>query len=102
MIHRPFDRILASRMLAKVVEYIDEHCTTTAANPPAVGIGQVSGEMRMTPLEDIMRMVDETVQRPREQWWMRLRPIARMMAHPLPHPQTPAEEASITYAQREH
>jgi 6-phosphofructokinase 1 len=99
---RPFDRILASRMLAKVVDYIDEHCTITAANPLAVGIGQVSDEMRMTPLEDIMHMVDETVQRPREQWWMRLRPIARMMAHPLPHPQTPAEEASITYAQREH
>jgi 6-phosphofructokinase 1 len=49
-------------------------------NPPAFGIGNVSGELRMTPLDEVMRMADEEFERPREQWWMRLRPVARMMA----------------------
>lgn len=78
---QPFDRILATRMLARTVEYIDEKCGVRMPDPPAIGIGHVAGEMRMTPLEEIMRMADERLQRPREQWWMRLRPIARMMAH---------------------
>jgi 6-phosphofructokinase 1 len=76
----PFDRILASRMLAKVVEYIDERCMVKDPNPPAFGMGNVSGELRMTPLDEVMRMADEEFERPREQWWMRLRPVARMMA----------------------
>ena len=83
---KPFDRILASRMLARVVEYIDEHCTEKDLDPPAVGIGHVAGELKMTPLEDVMRMADDKLQRPREQWWMRLRPVARMMAHHAPPP----------------
>jgi 6-phosphofructokinase 1 len=97
---QPFDRILASRMLAKVVEYIDEHCTVKQSNPPAIGIGHVSGELRMTPLEDVMRMADETLQRPRDQWWMRLRPVARMMAHLLPQAAPIiAEELPVTLTQ---
>lgn len=80
----PFDRILASRMLAEVVEYIEAHCGVKESNPPALGIGQVAGEMRMTPLEDVMRMADEVLLRPREQWWMGLRPVARMMARQAP------------------
>jgi 6-phosphofructokinase 1 len=80
----PFDRILASRMLAKAVEYIDEHGVGREPNPPAYGLGQVSGDLRMTSLDELMRMADEDLQRPYDQWWMRLRPVARMMAHRLP------------------
>lgn len=79
---QPFDRILSTRMLARVVEYIDERCGVRQNDPPALGIGHVDGQLRMTPLEDIMRQADERLQRPHEQWWLRLRPIARMMAHP--------------------
>jgi 6-phosphofructokinase 1 len=82
---QPFDRILASRMMAKVIEYIDDHCKVKESNPPAYGIGHIAGEMRMTPLEEVMRMSDEKLQRPREQWWLRLRPIAHLMAHLMPH-----------------
>jgi 6-phosphofructokinase 1 len=80
----PFDRILAARMLANAVDFIDEHCMSNDGNPPAVSIGHVAGDLRITPLEDVMRMADERLQRPREQWWMRLRPVARMMAHMTP------------------
>jgi 6-phosphofructokinase 1 len=76
-----FDRILASRMLARVIDYIDEHCTDRDPNPPAFAIGHVSGDLRMTHLDEVMRMADERFQRPYDQWWLRLRPVARMMAH---------------------
>lgn len=78
---KPFDRILAARMIARAVEYIDEHCATPQNDKPAIALGQVSGEMRNTPLEDVMRMADMEYQRPRQQWWMQLRPVARMMSH---------------------
>lgn len=78
---QPFDRILAARMLAKAVEYIDENCMEKQPNPPAVSIGHVAGELKLTPLDEVMRMADDRFQRPHEQWWMALRPVARMMAH---------------------
>jgi 6-phosphofructokinase 1 len=81
---QPFDRILASRMLAKAVEYIDEKCMVKEVHPPAFGLGQVAGDLRMTSLEEIMRMGDDEFQRPYDQWWMQLRPVARMMAHLTP------------------
>jgi 6-phosphofructokinase 1 len=80
----PFDRILAARMLARAVEFIDDQRGATQFDPPAVGIGHVNGELRLTPLHEVMRMADEEWHRPRDQWWMRLRPVARMMAHLFP------------------
>jgi 6-phosphofructokinase 1 len=77
---KPFDRILAARMMARAIEYLDEHCATPQNDKPAISLGQVSGEMQVTPLEDVMRMADMENQRPRQQWWMRLRPVARMMS----------------------
>ena len=81
---QPFDRILAARMAARAVEYIEESLigeeATLEGSPVAVGLGQVSGELRVTPLEDIMRMSDTQVPRPKQQWWMNLRPVARMMS----------------------
>ena len=35
-------------------------------------------------LEDFPRMVDSDYQRPKEQWWLELRPIAKVMAKPGP------------------
>jgi 6-phosphofructokinase 1 len=80
----PFDRILAARMMARAVEFIDEHCGSKQLDPPAISFGHVDGELRMTPIEDVMRMADPLWHRPRVQWWMRLRPVARMMAHYRP------------------
>lgn len=78
---KPFDRILATRMMARAIEYLDERCATSQNDLPAIALGQVSGEMQLTPLEDVMRMADMEYHRPRQQAWMRLRPMARMMSH---------------------
>ena len=81
---QPFDRILAARMATRAVEYIEQTLIggepAPDGLPVAAGLGQLGGELRVTPLEDIMRMSDEKVQRPRQQWWMNLRPVARMMS----------------------
>ena len=77
----PFDRILAARMVAGAVEFLDEQYDPKETEPPALSLGYVGSELRMTGLEEVMRMANTRLQRPREQWWMRLRPVARMMAY---------------------
>jgi 6-phosphofructokinase 1 len=76
----PFDRILATRMIDRAVKVIEEYCLHPDGDPPAVSIGQVRGEFRYTPLDEVMRKADERFQRPKQQWWMNLRPIARLMS----------------------
>jgi 6-phosphofructokinase 1 len=77
---QPFDRILAARMATRAVEFIEQSIEKGQGETAAAGLGQVAGELRVTPLDEIMRMSDEKLQRPKQQWWMRLRPVARMMA----------------------
>jgi 6-phosphofructokinase 1 len=38
-----------------------------------------------TDLRDLPRLLEEDAFRPRDQWWLELRPIARIMAQPGPH-----------------
>jgi 6-phosphofructokinase 1 len=75
----PFDRILAARMASRAVDFI-EQTAPGEADPPAVALGMVSGDLRFTPLDDVVRMSNAQFQRPKDQWWMNLRPIARMMS----------------------
>ncbi|MCC6169885.1 MAG: 6-phosphofructokinase [Caldilineaceae bacterium] len=91
---QPFDRILATRMASRAVEFIDQVCSQPEAEAPAVCIGHVGGELRFTPLDDVIRMSDERFQRPKQQWWMNLRPIARMMAR-----QEVAAQAAVEVAE---
>ena len=48
-----------------------------------------------TPLYDVSRIFDEENQRPKEQWWMRLQPLARMLAQPS------AEQTATTVSEAE-
>jgi 6-phosphofructokinase 1 len=84
----PFDRIMATRMAAYAIDYIEEQfelqTDSSYAEVGAVCIGLVSGDVTLTPLYEIPRLTDERFQRPRRQWWMELRPIARMLAQPGP------------------
>ncbi len=91
----PFDRIMAARMAAHAIEYIQEQVdletTNSSAEIGAAGMGLMHGDVTFTPLYDIPRLVDEKFQRPRRQWWMELRPIARMLAQPAPEFYQPEE-----------
>ena len=50
----------------------------------AVCLGIQEGDVRATPLYMVPRLMDAELQRPHEQWWMELRPVARMLAQPGP------------------
>jgi 6-phosphofructokinase 1 len=78
----PFDRILATRFAAKSIDYLEEQIT--APEYTSACIGQVEGKIKFTSLFEVPRLLDISHARPKKQWWMRLRQIARVMAQPEP------------------
>jgi 6-phosphofructokinase 1 len=74
----PFDRIQATRLAARCIDYLKEHAQDDPA--PVSCIGLVQGRVRFTSLENFPTLVNEKLQRPREQWWLRLRTIMDAMA----------------------
>ncbi len=79
----PFDRNLASRMAADCIEYLEQQAD--AEEPQGAVVGLLGSAMAFTLLEDIPRLMDRKERRPRDQWWMALRPIARILAQPRPY-----------------
>jgi 6-phosphofructokinase 1 len=78
----PFDRILATRLAKRCVErLIDE---AEAGTDAALAIGLNDGTVEFCELETLRRQVNSEYQRPKSQWWMDLRPIARVLAQPGP------------------
>jgi len=78
----PFDRILATRFAAKSIAYLEQQIKEEEYTSACVG--QVGGQIRFTDLRDVPRMLDIAHARPKKQWWMGLREIARVMAQPEP------------------
>ena len=86
----PFDRILATRLAAKCITYLEKQITSP--EPESACIGLVRGAFRFTDLRDLPRLQDLEHGRPRTQWWLSLRPIARAMAQPAPNSRETAEQ----------
>ncbi len=78
----PFDRIQATRLAARCVDFLIEEAGKTS--PAGAFIGMQGGQVQFSSLEDLPRMVDAAYGRPKEQWWLELRPIARLLAQPAP------------------
>ncbi|MFN8450404.1 MAG: 6-phosphofructokinase [Anaerolineae bacterium] len=78
----PFDRIQATRLAARCIEFLIENAQ--AETPASAFIGIESGGIQIHGIEDMARMVDPVNQRPKKQWWLDLRPIARVLAQPAP------------------
>jgi 6-phosphofructokinase 1 len=78
----PFDRIQATRLAARCIEFLTEEAGE--ASPAVAAIGLQGGRLEFTHLRDLPRMVEKDHQRPREQWWLELRPVAKIMAQPGP------------------
>ncbi|MEZ4634123.1 MAG: 6-phosphofructokinase [Caldilineaceae bacterium] len=78
----PFDRIMATRMSANAVDFLDNALNKDDEDKAAVCMGMTQGQMRFTPLYEVSRMMDMDHHRPKRQWWMDLRPIVRILAHP--------------------
>ncbi|MDQ3250277.1 MAG: 6-phosphofructokinase, partial [Chloroflexota bacterium] len=78
----PFDRITATRMANAAIHFMQDACTHPAGEAVAACYGMIDDQSKWTPLYDIARHYDEEFQRPKQQWWMNLRPIVRMLAQP--------------------
>ncbi|MCQ3933183.1 MAG: 6-phosphofructokinase [Chloroflexi bacterium] len=81
----PFDRIQATRLAARCVEFLIENANS--ATPAGAFIGLESGGIRIHNIEEMPQLMDETYQRPKKQWWLDLLPISRMLAQPAPEPE---------------
>jgi 6-phosphofructokinase 1 len=82
----PFDRILATRLAAIGIEFLATEARNTT--PAGVFVGLQAGQVQFHNMEDLPRMIDPNHQRPKEQWWLEVRPIAKVLAQPAPHAET--------------
>jgi 6-phosphofructokinase 1 len=78
----PFDRIHATRLADLCIEFLIAEAQKTS--PAAAFIGLQDGQVQFHNLEDLPRMIDSTFPRPKEQWWMNVRSIAKVLAQPGP------------------
>jgi 6-phosphofructokinase 1 len=78
----PFDRIQASRLAVRCIERLVEQAGDVS--PSAAFIGLHAGHVQFHDMKELPELVDERFQRPRQQWWMEVRPIARILAQPDP------------------
>ena len=73
----PFDRIQATRLTARCIEYLAEQLES--GTRASAMIGFQSGRLQFTDLTSYPTLIQTEVQRPREQRWMAQRPLARIM-----------------------
>jgi 6-phosphofructokinase 1 len=72
----PFDRNIASRLTTRG---IDELINLAVNQKNDCGfLGMTSGQIKLTDLFEFPRMIDARYQRPKEQWWLKLREIAEV------------------------
>jgi len=74
----PFDRIQATRLASHAIDYLAAQAQANSAEGGLIGLR--GGKILTTNLADLPRLTDPKAQRPREQWWLRLRPIATIMS----------------------
>ncbi len=81
----PFDRIQATRLAARSIDFLIEHAIK--GDPAGAFIGTERGRISINQLDNYHRMIDKEYKRPKEEWWLELRPIARVLAQSGPQMQ---------------
>jgi len=79
----PFDRVQASRLATRCIDFLIREAENN--EPQGTCIGLIGGKVTFTSLQDYPRLVDKHLGRPKNQWWMSLRDIAKILAQPGPH-----------------
>jgi 6-phosphofructokinase 1 len=78
----PFDRIQATRFATSCIEYLID--LSENGSKKCAFIGLVGKEFKFHILDDFPRSIDESLLRPKDQWWMDQQEIAKIMAQPGP------------------
>jgi 6-phosphofructokinase 1 len=78
----PFDRIQGTRLAVRSINYLVDRLES--GDHQHVFIGLEGGKIQFTNMEDYTRLEDWDYGRPKKQWWLDIRPIARVLAQPGP------------------
>lgn len=78
----PFDRIQATRFASMCIDYLIREANNDSTAVKYIGFA--GGKIQYNNFEDFHRMVDIDHQRPKFQWWLDLRSIAKLLAQPHP------------------
>jgi 6-phosphofructokinase 1 len=78
----PFDRIMATRLATRCIDYLIEKVQIGSSD--SAFIGQLGKEIKFQDLQDFDRMIVADKHRPKDQWWLGLQPIAKILAQPGP------------------
>jgi 6-phosphofructokinase 1 len=78
----PFDRVQGTRLAIRSIDFLLDQLV--GGDSRHVFIGLEGGKVQITGMEDYPRVADREYGRPKSQWWMDLRPIARVLAQPGP------------------
>jgi len=78
----PFDRIQATRLASRCIDYLIDQVAKNSSDSAFIGLQ--GSDIKFNNLDEFDHMVDLKMQRPKEQWWMELRPIAKFLAQPGP------------------
>ena len=73
----PFDRVQATRLTARCIEYLAEQLESGSRSSAMIGFQ--SGRLQFTDLTSYPNLIEEKAQRPREQRWMTQLPLAQIM-----------------------
>ncbi|MBK8120546.1 MAG: 6-phosphofructokinase [Sulfuritalea sp.] len=76
----PFDRVLATRLAAHCIDFLTGELQRGSATGAYIGL--VEGKVTISPLKQMLDVVDLDHRRPLEQWWLDLRPVMQAMARP--------------------
>ncbi|MCP4422130.1 MAG: 6-phosphofructokinase [Chloroflexi bacterium] len=75
----PFDRVLATRLAANCINFLEKQMNQKHQESACIGLQ--NGSIKYTELFNMSRLMDKENRRPKHQWWLKLRPIARTMAN---------------------
>ncbi len=78
----PFDRIFATRLASRCINFVGD--TFDSDEVTAVCIGQIEGRIETLEMDRVPRKLDDKHMRPKKQWWMKMRELARIMAQSEP------------------
>ncbi|XP_045448341.1 ATP-dependent 6-phosphofructokinase [Melitaea cinxia] len=78
----PFDRNMGTKMAAKCLHWLVENIQKGPATGPdsACLLGVVKRQYKFTPLEELKSQTNFAQRIPKQQWWMKLRPLLRILA----------------------
>lgn len=69
----PFDRLLATRLVARALGVLDDELA--AGGTEGYFLGLVESSVRAQPLSEMMLRMDLEHRRPKDQWWLQLRDV---------------------------